>query len=86
MVLNKGVIMAVRAKFKVASVTLQPHWDIAKGLTHTIKLQPVTTGSDENKAFYAATPSGQIELSILNDEIGKQFEIGSEYYIDFTKA
>jgi hypothetical protein len=74
----------VRAKFVVQSITRQNHWDRAKGEIHTIKLQPVTGGSDENKEFYAATPSGGIELGTVNGDAGKQFELGGEYYVDFT--
>lgn len=78
--------MTVRAKFKVHSITQQEHWDKSKGPLHTVKLQPVTSNSPENAEFYAATPSGQIELSTLNEAAGKQFELGKEYYIDFTPA
>jgi hypothetical protein len=76
----------VRAKFKVDSVTRSQHWDKSKGELHSVKLSPVTSGSKENEAFYAATPCGQFELSTLNEEAGKQFELGKAYYVDFTPA
>lgn len=63
----------VRAKFVVKSITKEKHWDAAKEPISTIKLQPVTSGSDENKSFYAATPSGEIVLSTLNAQAGNQF-------------
>lgn len=78
--------MSVRAKFKVDSITRTKHWDAAKGEVQTIRLSPVTSGSEENKAFYAATPSGSIDLATLNEGAGKQFELGQEYYVDFTPA
>lgn len=79
--------MTIRAKFKVDSITRSKHWDPSKGReVHTIKLSPVSTGSDENKTFYAATPGGSIDLQTINEEAGKQFELGREYYIDFTPA
>lgn len=78
--------MAVRAKFTCKSITRQQHWDKTKGDLVTVRLEPVSSGSPENAAFYAATPSGQIELSTLNAEAGNQFELGQAYYIDFTKA
>lgn len=78
--------MSVRAKFAVQSVTRTQHWDKSKGEFQTIKLTPVTSGSDENKAFYDATPGGQVELATLNAEAGNYFELGKEYYLDFTKA
>lgn len=71
--------MSVRAKFKVTAVTQTESGN-------TVQLNPVTTGSEENKKFFRYTPAGRIELSIMNDEAAKQFEVGKEYYIDFTKA
>jgi hypothetical protein len=78
--------MAVRAKFIVNSIERKKHWDHTKGETQTIKLTPVTSGSEENKAFYDATPSGSIDLMLLNEDAGKQLELGKEYYVDFTPA
>lgn len=46
--------MTVRAKFAVQSITTSKAWS-GPGLIGTVHLQPVTSGSDENKAFYAAT-------------------------------
>lgn len=76
--------MTVRAKFVVNSITTSRAWN-GKGLMGTVHLQPVTTsGSDENKAFYEATPGGKIELGTVNEEAIKQFTIGDEFYVDFT--
>lgn len=76
---------SVRAKFKVNSITRQAGWNGCKEV-HTIKLSPVTGGSDENRRFYAATPGGQIELSVVTEEVGREFDIGAEFYVDFTPA
>lgn len=78
--------MGVCAKFKVDTITRSKHWDKSKGEIHTIRLTPVTSGSDENAEFYAATPSGSIDLATVNQQAGEQFELGQEYYVDFTKA
>ncbi len=83
--------MAVRAKFRVASITRTQYdvWDGQKNVpqeVQTIKLHPVTSGSEENKAFYASTPSGSIELSTINKAAGEQFKLNKEYYVDFTEA
>jgi len=51
-----------------------------------VKLSPVVSGSDENKSFYKWTPGGNIDLQIVNEEAMKQFEVGKEYYVDFTEA
>ena len=77
--------MAVRAKFKVISITRQAGWSGVKEL-QSIKMQPVSSGSEENKAFYAATPSGSIDLSVVPEAVGRQFDIGQEFYVDFTPA
>ena len=76
----------VRAKFHVTSITRTKHWDRSKGEIQTNKLLPVTSGSEENKAFFEASPSGSIELGTVNEEAAKVFELGKEYYIDFTPA
>lgn len=78
--------MSVRAKFVVQSITRTQHWDKTKGEVQAIKLTPVTGGSDENKAFYDATPGGSIDLQTLNPQAASYFELGKEYYLDFTKA
>lgn len=77
--------MTVRAKFKVNSITRQTGYNGAKEV-QTIKLAPVTSGSEENSKFYAATPGGQIELSIIPLDVASNFDIGDEFYVDFTKA
>lgn len=80
--------MAVRAKFYVGKVAKfrannsqgQP------GFGYEVTMHPVTSGSEEDKAFWQATPSGELRMSILNPIAGEQFEPGDTYYLDFTKA
>ena len=67
----------VRAKFKVSSLTQTEHGE-------TIKLEPVRDGSEENKEFFKWTPAGQIEIGTVNSEAAKEFEVGKEFYVDFT--
>jgi len=76
----------VRAKFVCTSITRTQHWDKLKGELQTIKLTPVTSGSEENKVFFEATPVGNIELGTVNAEAAKTFELGKSYYIDFILA
>lgn len=52
----------------------------------TVNLQAVVGTSEENKEFFASTPSGQIELRILRPEAANWFVRGKEYYVDFTQA
>jgi hypothetical protein len=72
--------MSVRAKFKV--VTKDP------GDRGAVLLTPVysTDPNHENKTFWDATPSGEVKMWISNPTAFSQFELGAEYYIDFTKA
>lgn len=77
--------MGVRAKFYCASKTEQS----SPGSTQkqeSVILQPVINGSEENKQFYQYTPSGKLELSIMNPTAASQFQVGKEYYVDFTPA
>ena len=82
--------MSVRAKFSVKSktITSSGYKDREGKLVAqtSVKLEPVHGGSEENKRFFSASPSGSIELGILNQFAADQFEIGKEYYIDFTEA
>jgi hypothetical protein len=67
--------MSVRAKFRCNN-----------NQNGVVSMHAVYTGSEENKAFWNATPSGNISLSITNPEAINQFEAGKEYYVDFTPA
>lgn len=66
-----------RAKFRCDSVKYTT-W------AREIVLVPVTSGSSENEEFFKTTPGGNITLNVKNDEV--VFEVGKEYYIDFTPA
>jgi len=77
--------MTVRAKFKVQSIMTTGRWN-GPGLMGTVKLNPVSGNSEENKRFYEATPSGSIELGTINEDALRQFAIGQEFYVDFTPA
>jgi hypothetical protein len=76
----------VRAKFVVQSIERQRHWDGTGREIQNIKLSAVTGGGDENKAFFAATPSGSITLGTVNADAAGEFQLGAEVYVDFTPA
>lgn len=91
--------MSVRAKFKVQKVesTLfmkrtgkneQGAETYENVELKTIVLQPVYSNdpSSENAKFWAASPSGEIRLGTINPAAWEAFELGGEYYIDFTRA
>lgn len=78
--------MSVRAKFKVDSIERSSY---GSEELQTIKLSPVYGNGDpnhENTKFFRYTPSGHIHLGTVNPAAGNQFELGKEYYIDFTPA
>jgi hypothetical protein len=71
--------MSVRAKFKVDAVEKN-----ADG--YGVTLRPVVGGSAENDTFFRYTPWGQIQIGTVNPAAGDQFNVGDEFYVDFTKA
>jgi len=83
--------MAIRAKFVVSKLSKirannsqgQP------GFGFEVTMYPVAGGpnaTEEDKAFWSATPSGEIRMGIINAAAGQQFEPGDAWYVDFTKA
>lgn len=77
--------MSVRAKFEVAEIRRHQY---ANKEMQTVCLVPVRSNDSkhENAKFWNATPSGKIELGIINLEAAEYFELGKEYYLDFTLA
>lgn len=51
-----------------------------------IRLSPVTSGSEENANFFKWTPTGKIDMGIVNSEVANQFVPGKDFYVDFTPA
>ena len=52
--------------------------------TSKLVLVPVTATCEENKQFFSYTPTGKLELGIVNPNAAARFEVGKEYYVDFT--
>ncbi len=75
----------VRAKFTVTSVEPNGATD-EENKGSTVTLLPVVGGSPENDSFYKWTPGGEISLSTINEVAAAQFEVGKEFYVDFTPA
>jgi hypothetical protein len=91
--------MAVRAKFRLNSVTIDVYdkneqrdgkWvKVGNVERRTLNFTPVYGNGDpnhENTKFWDASPSGSLQLGCINPEAYSQFEIGKEYYLDFTPA
>lgn len=51
-----------------------------------ISLSPVTCGSAENEDFFKWTPYGSCSIGTINGSAAEEFEVGKEYYVDFTPA
>ena len=73
--------MSVQAKFYVGEVQHYPNTPTAA----KVRMGAVCRGK-ENRQWAQATPSGTIELSILNDAATAYFEQGQEYLVVFTKV
>lgn len=71
----------MRAKFYVNTITTYAGYVGVK-----VELSPVMNDSQENKKFWKATPNGKLELSITHPDAAKYFEVGKEYYLDFTEV
>jgi hypothetical protein len=55
----------------------------------TVHMSPVYGNGDpnhENTKFWEASPSGGLTLGTINPAAWQQFELGMEYYLDFTPA
>lgn len=77
----------VRAKFVCQSKTTSNYGKDAQGnpiLLSSVKFGAVTKDSPENEEFFKWTPSGTIELGVLNPAAADALECGKEYFIDFT--
>lgn len=79
---------ATRCKMRLVSIS-GSYYASDKG--RTVTLVPVTgDGSEENKKFFNATPSGELKLNIsaqAAESLGlDQGKIGSEFYVDITPA
>lgn len=78
--------MSVIAKFRCNNVTKTDHWEKEKGQLASISLSAVIGDGEENKKFFAATPSGDISLGTVNPAAYEEFEEGAEYYVTFEKV
>lgn len=69
--------MSVRAKFFVQETRQQA------GGGGGVTLQVVCRGED-NKTWSKYTPSGQINMTVLNEAALAQFKPGQEFFVDFS--
>lgn len=75
----------VRCKFKVESYeTRLDSSKIGAEEIRTVKLSVVYNDTEENKKFFKWTPTGSIQIGMLNKAAWEQFPLGAEVYVDFT--
>lgn len=77
--------MSVRCKFICQKKTESNHGGGANN-GWFVEMTPVTGDSPEDKEFYKWTPSGQVNLGLLNPAAAERFEVGKAYYLDITPA
>jgi hypothetical protein len=72
----------IRAKFKCISETKSAYGQAG---SRTVRFQAMYDASlPEDQRFAKATPSGSVEITV--DNPAAQFELGADYYLDFTKV
>lgn len=76
----------MRAKFKINSVERFEN-------SEKLRMSPVckpsgydATGLDEDNTFAKYSPSGSLELMVMNPALLGTFNPGDTYYLDFTKV
>lgn len=76
--------MAVRAKMRCTEkADLASSWGVEGQRTASkVVLSPVAGPGNEPWSKY--TPSGRVELLIDNPEAFAAFEVGKDYFVDFT--
>ncbi len=78
--------MTTRCKFYCNVVTKQkayPFDPATPRFVYTAEFSAVSDGSEENKKFFEATPSGSLRIGVYKDDV---FEPGKSYYLDVTLA
>lgn len=76
----------VRAKFRVESKIDNIIDQSKEGKKITMRPVYDSNPESENGKFFKLTPGGVVELSTVNEEAAAQFEVGDEFFVDFTKA
>lgn len=74
--------MNVRCKVRCDSVEMMKSWKPENGYLYNSKFSAVSDGSYENKDFFVATPSLQLNIGCHVFS----FLPGKEYYIDVIEA
>lgn len=73
--------MPIRLRFKVISLT-----DVGGGSAKMVNLAPVFNENTPENAHYRAQSGQMISLGALHAHSAEQFEVGNEYFLDFTSV
>ena len=76
----------MRAKFVVAEVTKHDNCEAIKFRAACKSDGYPADGTDENNTFARFTPAADLSITITNPALLGQFEVGQQYYADFSKA
>lgn len=78
---------AMRAKMRIGHVDQRnlPHSETLHFHAVAASKYP-EDGSDENNTYAKFSPSGVLQLQVANPALIGKFEVGKEYYLDFTPA
>jgi hypothetical protein len=71
-----------RCKFECVAIKKFKGWS-GHAFLYEAEFNAVMDNSPENKAFFAATPSGKLHVSTVVPDI---FEVGKNYYLDISEA
>ncbi|MBV6650982.1 MAG: hypothetical protein KI789_14760 [Hoeflea sp.] len=74
----------VRAKFFVKQIINHHNGDLKADHAGEVVLSPVY--DDANKDWSKWTPQGEIKMTITNPAALDAFELGGQYFVDFTPA
>lgn len=70
-----------KCKMRINSLSIAPGTQEV-----TLDASAVITGSEENKEFFAYTPSGSLNLSTVNPKAVEGLAKGDEIYVTIEKA
>jgi len=74
-----------RCKVRCISITqkVKSYNGPAQDFIYNAEFYPVGNNSEEDKLFWASTPSGSIKLDLIKPD---HFAPGKNYYVDFPEA
>jgi hypothetical protein len=70
----------IRCKFRCQSVRKFQSWN-GKRMLYEAEFNVVMDGSEENEAFFEATPSGTLKVATYKED---HFPVGAEFYVDIV--